>query len=83
MAIYLKDKGCAVKSEDHGHLKHDKIRMTVNIPERSLVYYSIVQEMELGRYTQIDYSMSYRFAVSLTGPQSVKITDFTIKTIKE
>ena len=72
-------KGCGKRGPSFDHLKLDKIRMTVNIPDNSLTYFSIIQNEQIGKYTEIDYSMKYRLGISLTGQQSVKLTDFGIK----
>ena len=58
------------------HLRDDKIKMIVDVPNNELIYFSIKQNKELGRYTNIDYDISYRFAASLTGGgESIKLLD--------
>ena len=65
------------------HDHNDKIRMTIDIPNKSLIYWSIKQKKKLAKYIDIDYSITYRFAMSLTGRHSLKLTNFTIRNAEE
>ena len=64
-----------VKPRDRyvGYKVRDRIRMTINIAQSSLTFWSITQNKELGGYLDIDFSMKYRFAISITNAQSVKL----------
>eukprot|EP01083_Nonionella_stella_P001639 4678_1 len=69
---------CSKTSGCYVHKPQDKITMTVNIPEESLTFWSVTQEKQLGKYMGIDYSTTFRFAVSLTGQQSISLLSFKI-----
>lgn len=59
------------------HEREDHITMTVNIAGKELIFFSIKQDKELGRFTNIDYStISYRFGASMTTPGNcIKLLD--------
>eukprot|EP01084_Bolivina_argentea_P251611 422056_1 len=70
--------GCE-KSDSCAHIKGEQIRMIVNISQQSLTFWSITRKKQLGKYDKIDYSTTFRFAISMTGQQLVNLLNFTIK----
>ena len=74
--------GCGRKDVSERTCKHrngDRVRMTIDISNKSLTFWSITQNKRLGKYVDIDYSITYRLAISMWGPQSVTILGLTIK----
>ena len=51
----------------------DENKVTIDIPSKSITFYSITKQREIGSYLDIDFSIKYRFAVSLWSNNSVKI----------
>ena len=55
------------------HSNEDKFRVTIDIKDKSVTFWSITKGKEIGTYFGVDYSIKYRFAVSMTKGSSIKI----------
>merc|ERR1712244_216070 len=59
--------GDCTKLQSFRHLNNDKIRLTIDIPDKSLTFWSMKTNKQLGKYEDINYSTTYKLAISLTG----------------
>ena len=77
----LYGRGCGSKDRRHMIPPKDggKLRMTVDIPDKSLIFHHVSGNKFAGKYTNIDYSMTYRLAVSMSGKQTVQLFKFEMK----
>ena len=55
------------------HSDGDVIKMRVDIPDRSVTFWSITKGEKVGTYSDIDFSMKYRFAVSMISGNSIRL----------
>lgn len=60
------------------HKNGDRTRITIDIPDKSVTFWSITKGIEIGKYFNVDYSIKQRFAVSIKAGNSIKILSIKI-----